>query len=210
MNIKILSYPENYLDLIYTAGRNCYGMRDAAEKQESTRKIGAFTEKLIALGHESVLEHINIITYNYNVSRSFLAQITRHRLVAFSVKSQHYVKHTDFKYKNLETWGNEPEIAQAEYHELMRQINLLYQYYITHGIPHYIAREILPNACLTDIVMTANVREWRHIIQQRITSNNTPEIQEWAKVMLRTLYLEMPELFSDLRNKYESLLEVRE
>jgi len=213
MKIKLLNAPQYYCEIIYNAGRNCYGMRDAADKIGASQKnMGEFAEKLIKLGHESVLEHVYVVIYAYDVSRSFLAQITRHRLMAYSVKSQHYVKHEDFRYKDLKQWGkDELDIAvnKTDYWLLMEEINKLYKQLIRTGVPHYIAREVLPNACLTDMVISANVREWRHVINMRITPNNTPEIQEFAKVLLRTLYLEMSELFSDMRNKYESILEVK-
>lgn len=196
--IKIDNYPENYLNMIYRAGRNCYGARDACStKQDMAR----FTKMLIKLGHESVLEHICVSVYAKDVSRSFLAQITRHRLVSYSVKSQHYVKHFDFPYKALENWGKQQGRNIIHYQQLMERINQLYKIFIEDGIPHYIAREILPNACLTDMYMTANVREWRHIINMRASKNNTPEIRGVARALLIDMYMLMPELFEDLYKK---------
>ena len=201
MKITIENYPEMYLEMIYTAGRNCYGTRDAGKTITERRKLAKFTEMLVGKGHESVLEHICVSIYLKDVSRSFLAQITRHRLVSYSVKSQHYVKHSDFKYKELEDYGNSV-FNELEYNNLMDEIRKLYIDMVNTGIPHYIAREILPNACLTDIYMTANSREWRHIIRMRIGKENTPEIREFARTVLRELYMLMPEIFGDLRTKY--------
>lgn len=167
--------------------------------------MGKFAKKLISLGHESVLEHISISIYSKDVSRSFLAQLTRHRLVSYSVKSQHYCKHSNFKYKELEDWGRDvvsEMVNKIEYNKLMKEIAKLYDDFIDSGIPHYIAREILPNACLTDMFITCNAREWRYIINLRITNNNTPEIREWAKDILKILEQAMPELFGDLMIKH--------
>lgn len=204
MKITIEHYPEPYLEMIYTAGRNCYGTRDAGKSKKATyEKLVKFTKMLVSRGHESVLEHICISVYLKDVSRSFLAQITRHRLVSYSVKSQHYVKHTDFKYKDLEDYGDvDRKKAIDEFSNIMEDIAYVYNELIRLGIPHYIAREVLPNACLTDIYMTANAREWRHIIRMRIGRENTPEIREFAKTLLRELYLLMPEIFGDMRDKY--------
>jgi len=205
MKITIENYPEKYLEMIYTAGRNCYGTRDAAKtikwEDLASGKLEKFTAMLVKKGHESVLEHICVSVYAKDVSRSFLAQITRHRLVSYSVKSQHYVKHNDFRYKDLEDYGNS-EFNEKEYHNLMVKIKILYGDMVRTGIPHYIAREILPNACLTDIYFTTNAREWRHIIRMRIGKENTPEIRTFAKTLLRELYMLMPEIFEDLRDKY--------
>ena len=204
MIITIENYPKKYLEMIYTAGRNCYGIQDAAKTIEPVWfALKNFAQMLINKGHESVLEHICVSVYTKDASRSFLAQITRHRLVSYSVKSQHYVRHDDFKYKELENYGNWPHITlKGDFHALMAKTNAMYQRLINNGVPHYIAREVLPNACLTDIYMTANVREWRHIIKMRIGDENTPEIQEFAQVLLRELYLQMPELFEDMRDEY--------
>lgn len=203
MQITIEHYPESYLAMIYTAGRNCYGTRDAAEKVKGDEKrLQKFTAMLVNRGHESVLEHICISVYAKDVSRSFLAQLTRHRLVSYSVKSQHYVKHNDFKYKELEDYGDIPALTKPLFAELMVKIMVVYDSLIEYGIPNYIAREVLPNACLTDMYMTANAREWRHIIRMRIGKENTPEIREFARTLLRELYMLMPELFEDLRNDY--------
>lgn len=200
MKNTIEHYPKDYLKMIYKAARNCYGCRDACDTEEKMIKLIEF---LINKGHESVLEHICVSIYSKDVSRSFLAQLTRHRLVSYSVKSQHYVKHTDFRYKWLENWGNKfRDQNKLMYIGLMEKINEIYNQFIKNGIPHFIAREILPNACFTDMFITTNVREWRYIIKLRITKNNTPEIREWAKQVLYLFYQKMPELFQDIVDKY--------
>jgi len=198
MEITIEHYPREYLDMIYKAARNCYGVRDACGTEEEKSKLAKF---LIKKGHGSVLEHICVSIYTKDVSRSFLAQLTRHRLVSYSVKSQHFVNHKNFRYKDLETYGDAWEDNKEKYEKLMKQINRIFINFVKNGIPHYIAREILPNACLTDMYITTNVREWRFIIGLRMTSNNTPEIRDWAKILLIKLYGRMPELFEDLHSK---------
>ena len=184
--------------MIYKAARNCYGVRDACGTKEEKSKLAKF---LIKKGHGSVLEHVCVSIYTKDVSRSFLAQLTRHRLVSYSVKSQHFVNHKNFRYKQLETYGDAWEDNKEKYEKLMKSINRVFINFVKNGIPHYIAREILPNACLTDMYITTNVREWRFIIGLRMTSNNTPEIRDWAKILLIKLYGRMPELFEDLHSK---------
>lgn len=201
MKNTVEHYPDKYLDMIYKAARNCYGCRDACGTREEKSRLAKF---LIRKGHESVLEHICVSIYSKDVSRSFLAQLTRHRLVSYSVKSQHYVKHSNFKYKELEDYGDvfKREEAANAFNHLMQDIAFEYDHLLQCGVPHYIAREILPNACLTDMYITTNVREWRYIIKLRVTKNNTPEIQKWASDILEKFYYEMPELFEDLVDKY--------
>jgi len=196
IGVSVEHFPKNYKEIIYLAGRNCYGL-ESIENDLSEKRLDAFLYKIITNKHNSVLEHCHVSVYIKNVSRSLLAQITRHRLCSFSVKSQHFVKHDNFLYKEIET-----SKLKEQYHKLMDEINSFYKLAIKNGIPHYIAREVLPNSCLTNIFMTANVREWRHIIRTRITSNNTPEIRQLSKMLLINFYLEMPELFEDLRDAY--------
>jgi thymidylate synthase (FAD) len=199
MKIKIINYPKNYKNIIFLAGRNCYGL-EIIKKDIKKEDKSAFLRKIIKNQHESVIEHCHISVYCRDMSRSFLAQITRHRLCSFSVKSQHYVSHKNFRYKELED-----KSMDKEYHNLMEIINKFYIEAVNKGMPCYIAREALPNSCLTNIFMTANIREWRHILKIRCRTDNTPEIRKWAHHCLKLFYNIMPELFDDLVSEYVRL-----
>ena len=189
MIIKILHFPKDYINIIYLAGRNCYGL-SCIHKDTSEQTKKSFVNKIVNNQHFSVLEHINITIFIKNASRSFLTQLTRHRLAAYSVKSQHFVLHKNFKHKLLENSS-----MKTEYKILMNQINTFYNLAIENGMERYIAREVLPNSTLTNIVMTANIREYIHIIKLRESSNNTPEIRKFAFI-LRKLYEQIiPEVF---------------
>lgn len=202
METTLEHYPKEYLNMIYKAARNCFGERGAIGTKAGMAKMAG---RLIENGHESVLEHVCISVYSKDVSRSFLAQLTRHRLVSYSVKSQHYTRHDDFKYKELEDYGCYAALDSSMYYDLMSRINDAYKKLIEHGVPHYIAREVLPNSCLTDMYITANAREWRYIIGLRIARNNTPEIRKWAEEILMLFCESMPELFKDLLAKLEEV-----
>ena len=154
-----------------------------------------FISGIVKNDHGSVLEHVNVTFLLQDMSRSLMAQLTRHRHASFCIKSQHYVNHSGFKYKKLE-WK---QYDRLMYDDLMGQIGRVYDQFVKDGMPHYIAREVLPNAALTNIVMTANIRELRHIIKLRITDNNTPEIIQLSKEMLHLLNKEMPAVLGDLK-----------
>jgi thymidylate synthase (FAD) len=189
MDIKIVQYPKNYKKIIYLAGRNCYGVTN-----ELTTKIkySNFIYKIISCNHESLLEHINITILIKDIPRSLMEQLTRHRHASYSIKSTHFVNHKNFQYQDI------PELKD-NYIKLMQDVNKLYCYYTDIlKLPHYIAREILPNSCLTNIIMTANIREYRLIIKQRITKDNVPLMVDLAKILLRNLYLICPECFVDI------------
>jgi len=193
MKISIINSPEKWLEILYIAGRNCYGLIEF-NKLPSNEELEKFLKKIIMFDHGSVLEHVNITVLLEDVSRSLMAQLTRHRHASFCVKSQHYVVHKNFKYKSLEYSGQ-----SLLYDDLMASINRVYEQLLADGVPKYIAREVLPNAALTNIVMTANIRELRHIIKIRITKHNTPEIIKMSELLLDKLIEIMPGAFEDLK-----------
>lgn len=194
MDIEIKQYTINYSDIIYLAARGCYGLEDITH--ELFRDKIYFIQKLISKGHDSVLEHGIISIHIIGCSRSFMAQITRHRLVSFSIKSQHYVNHQDFKVKPLENVNSE---VQEKYNNVMQIIKDNYKIFVNrYKVPIHIAREILPNSCLTNIFMTANFREWRYIIKLRQTELNTLEMMKFAKIIKTKFRTLIPGIFDDL------------
>ena len=196
MDIEIINYPLKYKNIIYQAGRNCYGVNNIDFIDEN--KLNSFIFNIIKNNHESVLEHINITILIKDIPRSLMEQLTRHRLCSFSIKSTHYVNHKNFDYYNLET------ILGNQYIQLMKRIQNLYKYYVdTNKIPHYIAREILPNSCLTNIIMTTNIREYRLILKQRLTKDNIPLMVDLMKILIRNLYLICPECFIDIIKEFD-------
>jgi len=194
MEIKILQYTKDYLDLLYLAGRGCYGLEFLTN--ETNLDKSEFIKNLVKNQHESVLEHGIITLMIIGCSRTFMSKITRHRLASFSVKSTQFTNYSNFKYKKIESKNSD---VIKYYRNLMKIINETYLGFIQRfNIPIYIAREILPNACLTNITMTTNFREWRHIIKIRETSRETSEIRNFAikiKGLFQTLF---PEVFFDL------------
>jgi thymidylate synthase (FAD) len=194
LKVDIIHYPSMYKELIYLAGRNCYGLEIKENLKIIDEQLNNFIKKIIDNKHYSVLEHVNISIYISDASRSFMSQLTRHRLCSFSIKSQHFVFHNDFKYKQLEL----PADLIYDYEILMKDIKNFYNTLIKLGFKKELAREILPNSCLTNIFMTTNVREFRFIIKTRITKDNVEDMQIFAKKLLKLLYSKMPELFMDI------------
>ena len=194
MDIKIVQFSENYLDILFLAGRGCYGLKELSFETKEVKQN--FIKKLISNQHESILEHCYITIQILNCSRSFMAQITRHRLASFSVKSQHYTEHLDFDYKDLEITNF---FIKNDYISLMEIIRKYYNKFVNlYKIPIHIAREILPNSCLTNIIMTTNLREWRYIIKLRGTSKNTLEMIKFVK-LIKSLFIKIiPEVFDNL------------
>jgi len=194
MDIRIKQFTEKYVDIIYLAARGCYGM----ESLDSTlyRDKLKFIRKLINNKNESVLEHCIISIQILNCSRSFMSQITRHRMVSYSIKSQHYVNHEDFEVKALESKVEEVQILYQDIIQIIR--NRYKQLVNKFEVPIHVAREILPNACLTNIFMTTNFREWRYIIKLRQTNRNTFEMQKFGNKIKYIFQQIIPGVFDDL------------
>ena len=101
MNVKLLAHTPEPEKIITTAAKLCYSKTNACEIYEklTEENVDKFIKMLADLGHESPLEHASFTFAIDGVSRSLLAQITRHRIASFSVQSQRYVNLEDsFEY----------------------------------------------------------------------------------------------------------------
>ena len=168
-----------------------------------TRDQKAFVEKIMSMGHESVLEHVSFTFLAEGVSRVLLAQLTRHRIASFSVQSQRYVSYASgFGYiipPAIEALGEE---AVAEYEAQMAQMQSWYEGWqqklgAAGEKSNEDARFVLPNACGTQITMTMNARELRHFFSLRCCNRAQWEIRQMADEMLRLCKEAAPMLFAD-------------
>ncbi|RLE69034.1 MAG: FAD-dependent thymidylate synthase [Thermoprotei archaeon] len=158
-----------------------------------------FIRKLIEKGHHSILEFGYATFLVEGVSRALLAQITRHRLASFAVESQ---RHTKPKSEIVipPTITQDPEL-KGEYKEIAQKCFALYEKMVERGIPKEDARFILPNATPTAFIISANFREWRHILQLRLASDAQWEIRELCREIAKQLSLIAPSVFEDLVKK---------
>jgi thymidylate synthase (FAD) len=195
MKIELLSYTPAGEYLIERAARVCY-RSDPTPKSES----GALIRKCIRRGHESVIEHANATFLIEGISRACSHQIVRHRLASYSQESQRYVLMNEIEFvvpvsiainkKALEIYTKFLGASQMAYLELKAL-----------EIPKEDARFVLPNATPTRIVMTANLREYRHFIKVRYAPAAQWEIQRVADVILDFLNEIFPNVFFDLVGK---------
>jgi len=175
-----------YLQKIWSAARNCYfkGQLSELENEYTEDRGYDLVEKLMKWQHDSCLEHIHFTIHLEGVSRSFMAQITRHRHVTFHVSSQHFQNHKDFLFVMP---GFETKLADKIFLDYLRYADTAYNSLIALGEPHYIARQVLPNAVSCKIIMTLNLRELRHIIRLRQGPENVPEMREITKLLIMAL-----------------------
>ncbi len=160
---------------------------------ESDRKL---IRRLIALGHESVLEHA-VATFEISgISRACANQLTRHRLASFVQESQRYVDARDRLLVRPPTFS---EVDWAKAQKLLAETQALYADLVAGGVPKEDARFVLPIGVETRLVMTANFRELRHILRLRLDKTAQWEIRELARRMLGILLAHAPSVFEDLR-----------
>lgn len=204
LKVILLRHTLSPEETIALSAKLCYSkstiedLRDKISRKDQT----AFIEKLMNMGHESVLEHVTFSFGVEGVSRVLLAQLTRHRIASFSVQSQRYVSYENgFGYilpDSIEALGEE---AVQQYQKQMDTIESWYvdwQKKLGKGEKsNEDARFVLPNACETRLVVTMNVRELRHFFSLRMCSRAQWEIRKMAEEMFRICFETAPALFSD-------------
>ena len=184
------------------AARTCYSAldTDALRQRVAEKDQHDFLRGVVASGHLSVLEHASFTFSAEGVSRSLLAQITRHRIASFSVQSQRYVSlEKGFGYvipPRIKALG---EDAVREYEAQMKTMQEWYcqwQEKLGRGEgSNEDARFVLPNACETRITFTMNARELLHFFSLRCCGRAQWEIRALAVEMLKLCKKEAPVIF---------------
>ncbi len=223
MNVILLAHTPSPLELVALAAKNCYSNSTASDLRDgmTEEKAKEFVEMLASLGHESPIEHASFTFAIEGVSRSLLAQITRHRLASYSVKSQRYVSEKDFEYVVPPEIAAVPEALEEFEHAMAddresynKLASILYKNYCKEAENEgktldkaaksalrkragEDARYVLPNACTTQIVMTMNARSLKNFFSQRMCNRAQWEIRELAAKMRELVVEVAPELFRD-------------
>ncbi|MBO5218573.1 MAG: FAD-dependent thymidylate synthase [Clostridia bacterium] len=213
MKVELLTYTPDAEKLIAAAAKLCYSKSDVATLMDNLtpEKTENFLRMLEDLGHESPVEHASFTFAIEGVSRTLLAQITRHRIASFSVQSQRYVSKTDFPYIIPPEIEAVPE-AKAEFLAAMEEDAAHYESIRQKLIARYLedgmdaraaekkanedARFVLPNACDTRIIMTMNVRSLHNFFRLRCCNRAQWEIRAVAIEMLRLCREACPLLFA--------------
>ena len=192
VKVELLSITPDAEKLIEEAGRTCYLSFDKAS-EESYKK---FIRMIVRSGHHSVLEHASATFRIKGGSRSFTHQLVRHRLCAFSQQSQRYVDEKNFSIIIPDSIKKKNE-AKELFLSLINDAQKAYVKLQQSGIKKEDARFVLPNAIESEIVMTANFRELRHIFKERCHKAAQWEIRKIAIEMLKIMKQETPIVFED-------------
>lgn len=204
-NVILLEHTPNPEQVIALAAKLCYSDADIEDLKQGveSKDCGKFIERLMSYGHQSPIEHVSFTFGIEGVSRSFLAQITRHRLASYSVKSQRYVSATGddvFNYvlpPEIEMRGEE---FVKKFDEQMAQIQEWYTEWQTLlggkcEKSNEDARFVLPNASETKMVVTMNARSLMNFFELRCCNRAQWEIREVAWQMLKLVSGVAPTLF---------------
>ena len=183
------------LDIIEQAGRTCYKSKKSASEQE----VIDFVSKLIKRGHMSVIEHVSA-SVRFITNRGVTHELVRHRLASYSQESTRYV---NYKNKGIEFirpcwWESWTDREREVWLDSMRQAEKAYTNLLGLGSIPEQAREVLPNSLKTEIVMTANLREWRHVFTLRCNKRAHPQIRELMLSCLAGFKDEIPVIFNDI------------
>lgn len=192
MKVELLAITPNAERVIEEAGRTCYLSFD--KMGEDTHK--KFIRMIIRSGHHSVLEHAYATFRIKGGSRSFTHQLVRHRLCAFSQQSQRYVDESNFSVVMPKTIENNKE-AKTLFENFINNAKEVYIRIQSLGINREDARFVLPNAIESEIVISANFREFRHIFKERCSKAAQWEIREIAIEMLKIMKGHAPTVFED-------------
>ena len=221
LHVELLQHTGEPEKIISAAAKLCYSSAGVADILNGLDEAGIqrFLKMLMEMGHESPIEHVSFTFGIEGVSRALLAQITRHRLASYSVKSQRYVKEGQFEFITPPAISANEEahaLYQQSMHDAQETYNRLadilaekyFAEYIKEGIDEKKAKNqaekkaiedarfVLPNACETKMIVTMNARSLMNFFHHRCCSRAQWEIQALANEMLRLVREVAPTLFA--------------
>jgi len=192
MRVRLLSITPGAEKLIEEAGRTAY----LSFRRNSKGGHEKFIRMLVGKKHLTVLEHASATFRISGCSRAFTHQLVRHRLCSFTQQSQRYVNETAFDFVEPGSIKIDKK-AHLLFVSYIKQAKSIYSRLRKLGIRNEDARFVLPNAVVSEIVVTANLREWRHIIEIRGNVDAQWEIRRVAIAILKLLRQKAPTVFED-------------
>lgn len=199
-SIEIIDMKEQgaILQKLERIGRVCYKSEDRITPDSAEQ----FVRRLIRRGHESVIEHESV-TVKVICDRGVSHEIVRHRIASYSQESTRYCNYSEGGFGGEITviepnflpegtptwkfWKDSCETAESAYFDLL-----------AFGCMPQEARSVLPNSLKTEIVITMNLREWRHFFRLRTSKAAHPQMREVANMLLQEFRQRLPVIFEDL------------
>ena len=186
------------LERLEQCGRVCYKSEDKITEGSAEK----FLANIIKRGHEAVLEHCSF-TVKFICDRGVSHEIVRHRLASYCQESTRYCNYSK------DGFGNEITVirpcyltpgssGEAFWEHACKCAEDCYLSLLERGYTPQEARAVLPNSLKTEVVMTANIREWRHFLKLRTSPAAHPQMREVATLLLKELQQKVPVLFDDI------------
>ena len=193
-----LSDPIKILKDIERAGRVCY----KSESNITNDSCITFCKSIISRGHEAVIEHSQL-SVKFVCDRAIANELVRHRLASYCQESTRYCNYSKDKF------GNEIKVVDPEEFEVgsrahsiwfnsCRGAEAAYLELLNEGVKPELARNVLPLSTATEIVCTANLREWRQIFKLRCSQYAHPQMRSLMRRLLEDLKSKIPVLFDDI------------
>ena len=192
------------LERLEQCGRVCYKSEDKITDGSAEK----FLANIIKRGHEAVLEHCSF-TVKFICDRGVSHEIVRHRLASYCQESTRYCNYSK------DSFGNEIIVIAPSYmpvdstgwklwEYLCKRAESTYFDLLAGGYTPQEARAVLPNSLKTEVVMTANIREWRHFLKLRTAPAAHPQMREVALLLLKELQQKVPVLFDDIGEEVQA------
>lgn len=188
---------ETALNTIELAGRTCYKSEDKITGNSAEE----FIRNIIKRGHEAVLEHVSI-TVKFICDRGVSHEIVRHRIASYCQESTRYCNYSKDKFGNEITvikpcFYEEKSTAFNKWYESCAMSEVYYFMLLYEGKAEE-ARSVLPNSLKTEIVMTTNIREWRHFFKLRCSKAAHPQMRQIATMLFEQMKSKYPVFFEDI------------
>lgn len=197
--VELINSPSysGLLSLIELAGRTCY-KSESKITEDSAEK---FVRNILKRGHEAVIEH-GSVTVRFTCDRGVSHEIVRHRLASYCQESTRYCNYSKDGFGGEITviepsWCSEGDPAYEVWKKACQRAELAYFDLMSIGCSPQESRSVFPNSLKTEVVMTANMREWRHFLRLRTASAAHPDMREVAKMLLTEMKNRYPVFFED-------------
>jgi thymidylate synthase (FAD) len=196
----LIAVSQSDMKTMEIAGRTCYQSEPHSDPE-------TFIENIIDMGHLSVIEHSSL-TIRFTVDRGVSHELVRHRLCAISQESTRWCKYNKGVTFIIPPWCSissgtydqymDGACPDTKWFNAMLDAEFYYKELLDAGWSPQQARSVLPNSLKTTVVMTANFREWRHILTLRTSLRSHPQMREVMIPLLDELKELFPAVFSDL------------
>lgn len=194
---QILNFSSDLLKNIEVAGRTCYKSEDKITEESASK----FVQNLVDRKHHAMIE-FGDITVRFITNRGVTHELVRHRLCSFAQESTRYVNYGGDDIEFIKpVWSEDkifPGTAEDCWYKVCSEAEDCYKRLLFYGWKPQQAREVLPNSLKTEIVVKANIREWRHIFKLRCNKSAHPQMRALMIPLLEELKGKIPIVFNDI------------